>query len=150
MQLSPDATVFHVNVNGKDTTFAARKVTRITLNGYRGDDNLMLQEYNAPAIDVPAFIYGGGNDTLTGGSGDDVISGHTGDDDIAGGGGANRMDGGQGTDTIEGVQEGSQAEQNFIATGSTQGASPTAGATNGIARSRHWRRRPWTFIVYRS
>lgn len=134
VQLSPDATVLHVNVNGEDTTFAARKVTRLILSGGRGDDNIMLQEYNAPAIDIPAYIYGGrGNDTLTGGSGDDIILGHKGDDDIAGGGGDNRMDGGDGTDTIEGVVEGSAAANNFIATGSTSGATALEAGHSGPA-----------------
>lgn len=134
VQLSPDATVLHVNVNGEDTTFAARKVTRLILWGGRGDDNIMLKEYNAPAIDIPAFIYGGrGNDTLTGGSGDDILMGNRGDDDIAGGGGSNRMDGGGGTDTIEGVLEGSAAANNFIATGSTSGATALEAGHSGPA-----------------
>jgi hypothetical protein len=127
VRLSDDSTVLHVMVNNTDTTFAARKVTRLIISGNRGNDNIMLQEYNAPKIDIQAFIYGGrGNDTLTGGSADDFILGNKGDDDIAGSDGANHMQGNGGTDTIEGVLEGSDAANDYASGLESGHATPQA------------------------
>ncbi len=51
---------------------------------------LVFNTANLPAITHPAWLPGGGNDTLCGGAGDDLIHG---------GVGANTIDGGAGTDT---------------------------------------------------
>src|SRR5215203_1233030 len=117
--LSADKQIVHIVVNGDDTTRSASKVSRVTVFGRMGNDNILFDEYQKPKLDkIRGELYGGrGNDTITGGAADDIITGGKGDDDLAGMDGDNHVFGLGGTDTIEGVREDSAEAKEFTETG---------------------------------
>jgi serralysin len=101
-------TSYTVTRNGTATTLAGSEVTRISLDGGDGDDQIVLND----TVTVPAYLYGnlgndkiiGGhaNDTLSGGAGKDTIYGGLGDDRLGGNGGHDREYGEAGKDRLYG------------------------------------------------
>ncbi len=101
-------TSYTVTRNGTATTLAGSEVTRISLDGGDGDDQIVLNE----TVTVPSYLYGNngndkmiggnGNDTLSGGAGKDTIYGGLGDDRLGGNGGHDREYGEAGKDRLYG------------------------------------------------
>ena len=72
----------------------------IQLFGQAGNDTIAIDETNGP---MPAAqLFGGGNDTLTGGSANDLLFGQSGNDTLLGKGGNDQLFGGDGNDVLTG------------------------------------------------
>src|SRR5436190_20153513 len=64
--LSADKATLHIVVNGEDTTRSASKVSRVTVFGRMGIDNILFDEYQQPKLDkIRDELYGGrGHDPI--------------------------------------------------------------------------------------
>ena len=83
------ATSLTVTLNGAKTSFPLSKVSKITVNGFAGNDQLIVGDN----VSKPATISGGdGNDLLRGGSGNDRLFPGRGADQIWGGAGVDTID----------------------------------------------------------
>jgi T1SS-143 domain-containing protein len=115
---------------GNDTLdFSGLEVTRFTIDGGAGDDNITGTDGN------DRIRGGADNDEIAGGAGDDTLFGNDGDDTLVGGGapdsGADRMIGGAGNDTIYGNETDlSEAANQFVQAGEGDIASYAGNASD--------------------
>jgi len=97
-----DHSKIDVSVRHVVSTFAVAGISRITIQGFAGDDKILISETNG-AISIPCVIYGGaGNDSIVAGSGRDHIFGEAGDDSLFGGANRDVIRGEAGDDSING------------------------------------------------
>jgi len=86
-------------INGKETLFSLKKITKIAINAGDGDDAVVLNS----SIKIAAIIHGNnGNDTLVGGAGKDSLYGDAGNDALDGGLNSDVLRGGVGDDYLYG------------------------------------------------
>jgi Ca2+-binding RTX toxin-like protein len=101
--LTSDASQIRISIAGQDDQFFnAADVRRINLYGLGGNDEIFVDEADAPFTLAVRMDGGAGSDTLRGGSNVDVIAGGAGDDSIEGGDGRNYLYGGSGNDGVFG------------------------------------------------
>jgi Ca2+-binding RTX toxin-like protein len=88
--------LYSIWVNGAKTSYFNQNVSRITVDGGAGNDNI-----NHAFGSRPMTVYGGsGHDTIVGGHANDVIYGGDGDDHITGSKGSDFISGGAGYDIV--------------------------------------------------
>ena len=91
-----------VDDNGAVSTFKAKSVKRIIMNGQGGDDALTIADDNGRVGGKHVEHGGDGDDSLTGDDGNDSLFGEAGDDSLVGNGGNDSLSGGDGNDDCDG------------------------------------------------
>jgi Ca2+-binding RTX toxin-like protein len=85
------------------TTFTASDVKSISVNGGKGNDNIVFKSLGDTDFTTPATILGGdGNDWISAGAGSDIVYGEAGNDRNFGGEGADHIYVGRGSNLIRG------------------------------------------------
>jgi hypothetical protein len=86
-----------VDCNGSSAEYDAAKISKIIVNGFKGNDDIRNR------TNIPCELHGGaGKDTLEGGTGDDLLFGEGKNDKLYGGAGSDQLDGGAGDDYLQG------------------------------------------------
>src|ERR1051326_1404819 len=109
-----NSTMIQVVVNKAIQNFNSATVSKIHIDGFRGNDTIIIDDANGPIVvgvtingsaGNDTLIGGGESDHLFGGDGNDVLNGlggrdfeygEAGDDSVRGGGASDRLDGGDG------------------------------------------------------